>query len=227
MKIAIFADIHGNIHAFRELWRQLRGGSYDLYCFLGDICGYYYHQNEIIRTLMGIKNLICVAGNHDTAFLEGLKDEAIADRYRKVYGKSCDILKDDIEPECMEFLERLPERTVLEEEGIAIFHGSPWNNLEGYVYPDADLAPFEDLTYKYVFMGHTHYAMRRRAKEMCMINPGSCGQPRDLNLPSYAVLDSKSKDVKIKRFDYDKKMLIKEIESHSEANEYLADVLKR
>jgi len=68
MKIGIFADIHGNIYAFENVWKELKKETCDHYLFLGDICGYYYYQNEIIEIIRSMKNLISIIGNHDDIF---------------------------------------------------------------------------------------------------------------------------------------------------------------
>ena len=39
-------------------------------------------------------------------------------------------------------------------------------------------------------MGHTHIPLIRRVGDILVLNPGSCGQPRDYNpMPSYAVVE--------------------------------------
>ena len=48
MRIVIFSDIHGNIYSFKEMMKFISAESADVKVFCGDICGYYYGQNEII-----------------------------------------------------------------------------------------------------------------------------------------------------------------------------------
>ena len=227
MKLGIFADVHGNIYAFEKVWGALKKERCDQYIFLGDICGYYYYQNEIIEALKGIGNIIMIKGNHDAMFLQTLNDQELEEQYTQKYGLACRLLKASITSENLGFLKGLPDHQILREHQLAIFHGSPWDSLNEYIYPDASLERFEKLPYKWVLLGHTHHPMDRWAGSVRIINPGSCGQPRDYNVPSYAILDLKANTIQLERVPYNIEMLIKDIRAHGEKNPYLIDVLKR
>jgi len=227
MKIGIFADIHGNSYAFNKVWQALKEEACDLHCFLGDICGYYYHQNEVIDMLKAIGKLICVKGNHDQMFLTMIDDSKLEREYSSRYGKSGSLLKETITKENLQFLKNLPDHYVIEDYKIGIFHGSPWDYLNEYIYPTNSLERFKDLEYRAVFLGHTHYPMHQRLKNTQLINPGSCGQPRDMNLASYAIFDLDQGKVSFKRVNYDRQSLIGDIEKNKESNKYLIEVLKR
>jgi putative phosphoesterase len=227
LKIGIFSDIHGNIYAFEKIWAALKKESCELYLFLGDICGYYYHQNEIIEMLKGINNLIAIRGNHDDLFLRILRDNKTEAEYTRHYGKSATILKGKINQDILKFLRKLPKKIVLPNKKIGIFHGSPWRYLDEYIYPTANLGRFGKLPYSYIFLGHTHYPMYKTVKGIKIINPGSCGQPRDSGKPSYATVDLDSGKVSLKRVSYNNSALIKDILRHSEKNKYLIEVLMR
>ena len=108
-----------------------------------------------------------------------------------------------------------------------MFHGSPWNYLNEYIYPTDSIYRFKDLPFEYIFLGHTHYPMYKTIGKVKIINPGSVGQPRDFNQPSYAVVDVKLKKVKFKRIVYNTNNLIREIIKNKEENQYLIDVLRR
>lgn len=227
MKIGIFSDIHGNIYAFEKIWKALHGEACDLYAFLGDICGYYYHQNEIIEMLSEARNVISIIGNHDSLFLKALKNNRLENTYVKRYGKSLSILKETIKPKSLNFLKELPDRFYIKKHKIVAFHGSPWDCLNGYVYPTDPITRFQRLPYSFILLGHTHYPMDRSIKHLRIINPGSCGQPRDCDRPSYAVLDLEFGTCKIKRVTYNYSSLAKDIRKHHESNRYLINVLKR
>jgi putative phosphoesterase len=227
MKVGIFADVHGNIYAFEKIWKALQRESCDFYCFLGDICGYYYHQNEVIEIIKNVQNIICVKGNHDDIFIKMLKEEISEETCIEKYGKSYSVMKENIRPDNLNFIKSLPSNHVIDDHNIALFHGSPWKELNGYIYPDTLLERFRQLTYKFVLLGHTHYAMDRKMQDVRIINPGSCGQPRDYNQPSYAVLYTESEKVTIKRVEYNTDAMIKDIIDHKEENLYLSSVLQR
>jgi len=227
MKVGIFSDIHGNIYSFREVFRRLLEEKLDSHIFCGDICGYYYSQNEVVEMLSSMENLTCIAGNHDSIFLKCLQDAQLLDDYSMKYGKSIQILARNLSEDTLQFLKSLPESYVDKKNSIATFHGSPWDKLNGYIYPTNSMRRFGDLPYKYIILGHTHYSMIKKVDDVYIINPGSCGQPRDSSRPSYAILDLTTGNVDIKRIDYDIDALIYDIESHNEKNRYLSDVLGR
>lgn len=227
MIIGIFSDIHGNIYAFEKIWKALRVEACDLYLFLGDICGYYYYQNEIIEMLSEERNIISVVGNHDLLFLKALKNNRLENTYAERYGKSSTILKETIRPKSLKFLKEMPGRCFIKKYNIVALHGSPWDHLNGYVYPTDSITRFQGLSYSFVLLGHTHYPMDRSIGRIRIINPGSCGQPRDCDRPSYAVLDLEHGTCKIRRVTYNRSSLAKDIIKHRESNRYLTDVLKR
>ncbi|MCP5054098.1 MAG: metallophosphoesterase family protein, partial [bacterium] len=207
--------------------QQLKNESCDRHLFLGDICGYYYHQNEIIDILKDIPNLDALAGNHDVMFLESIGNEAAMARNITIYGHSFPNLKETISPGSLEYLKRLKTCVTLDEYNIAAFHGSPWNPVYEYVYPDAFMDRFDELSYQVVFLGHTHYPMDIQRKRIRIINPGSAGQPRDGHWPSYAVYHTKTRQAKIKRVTYDVDALIADVKEKDNGNPYLTEVLER
>lgn len=227
MKIGIFGDIHGNYCAFEQIHTQLKNETCDLHIFLGDVCGYYYRQNDIIEMLRNIPHLHAVSGNHDDAFLDAMDNEPLLKDYSENFGRSFELLKGNISNANLEFLKNLPQEFLLPSYNIAAYHGSPWKPLSEYIYPDSPLDRFEELPFETVFLGHTHYPMDRKSPNVRVINPGSAGQPRDGGWPSYAVYDTETKKVEIKRVPYDVSTMIHDVEIMNEDKAYLIEVLQR
>ncbi len=228
MRIGLLADAHGNIYAFEKIWEALLAQNCDAHVFLGDVCGYYYYQNEIIEILRRDTRMVAIAGNHDHLFLQALDNPALLkarDAYREL-GKSFDLFHDRITPENLDFLKNLPSQHIWAEESILAVHASPLDAKE-YVYPDSPLEKFVRLPYRYVVLGHTHYAMDREAHGIRFINPGSCGQPRDSHEPSFAVLDTKTQVVDMMRVDYERWRILEDIRGFDDPNPYLIEVLDR
>lgn len=226
MKIGIFSDIHGNYYAFQKIYQELIRHKCERYIFCGDVCGYYFSQNEVIDMLLTIPNLAAVAGNHDMMLFKCLEDERLLKDYTARYGKSLMLLKENISQQGLAFLKSLPDHYIDEGLGIAVFHGSPWDYYDGYVYPTDCLDKFTSLPYKYIILGHTHYCMVRKIQNTCVINPGSSGQPRDGGAPSYALLDLETGEVEIKRIAYDVEALIRDVNKYDGEHPYLINVLQ-
>lgn len=227
MRIGFFSDVHGNADAFAKVLERIQASALDRYVFCGDLCGYYYGQNAVVEMLERLDGVVGVRGNHDQLFLDCLDDGDRLAAYTERYGSSLQALRDTVTPRTLAFLRRLPDRYVDETEGLAVFHGSPWDPRNEYVYPTDPIDRFAALPYRYVVLGHTHHAMLRRAGRVLIINPGSCGQPRDRGLPSYVVLDTETGVVDVERVPYDARPLIAEVRRRGERNPYLARVLER
>jgi putative phosphoesterase len=227
MKLGVFSDIHGNLFSFENIYVELKREKCDLYLFLGDICGYYYRQKEIMDMLADLPHLAAIAGNHDTLFLKSLEDEELMRSYTHKYGLSSQFLKETIDSNHLDFLRNLPGEFHLETEGIAAFHGSPWDPLEEYIYPDSPMERFKELPFKLVFLGHTHRPMDIKLQGIRVINPGSAGQPRDGGWPTYALYDTGTKELKIKQVPYNVNALVDEIKKRKDENPYLIRVLHR
>jgi diadenosine tetraphosphatase ApaH/serine/threonine PP2A family protein phosphatase len=98
-----------------------------------------------------------------------------------------------------------PDHRALDVEGkkLLLAHGSPADRLQGYVYPDSDLTPFDGLEYDAVIMGHTHRPFVARRGDKLVVNVGSCGLPRDQgNLAAFGVFDASTFDCNIYRLPF-------------------------
>jgi len=228
MRICVFSDIHGNGPAFWAAYDMMLKEKADVYLCLGDLCGYYFDQIEIFKALTRIPNLVCVKGNHDDVFLRILKgDSDLAHMYKEAYGCSMEYLVRHETPDFVQWLSALPYSVSFSEQKSFVCYGSPWNLLEGYVYPDTRLDEFVHHPADLFFLGHTHYPMHRNIDNKKIVNPGSLGQPRDGGRPTYAVLELPSDRVFFREVIYDKNALRKKIDDVGEKNAYLRDVLKR
>ena len=226
MRICIFSDIHGNGPAFCVAHEMIVSEKADINLFLGDLCGYYFDQKEIFFMLQTIPNLITIKGNHDSIFLRIInKDEELRQAYIKQYGNSMENLLCEDVHELIQWLLDLPESYSCDSLGLAGYHGSPWSNLEGYVYPDSSLDKFNDYPASIFILGHTHYPMVRTIKDKLIVNPGSLGQPRNGGWPTYAVIDYPSKHVTFKEVPYNKAELLRRIDELDSNNKYLKNIL--
>ena len=199
MKIAIISDVHGNIHGLKAVLSDLP--KVDKILCAGDITGYYPFVNEVIEELK-VNNIVSVRGNHDQYLVEGKAPEAASD----VIKYSVKRMKLLISHENLEFIKSLPESidVVIDDKRVMMFHGSPWNFLEERIYPDyPNFKRFSEIESDVVILGHTHYPFVKKIGSLTVVNPGSCGQPRDYNLLSYILWDTKKNKFKNKRISWD------------------------
>lgn len=227
MKAVIFSDIHGNQYAFREFLKNLKQLDFQVLVFCGDIYGYYYGQDEIIKKLCGMPGLLAVRGNHDEMAIQiWNKTLNITSELLNKYGHSyCALKKSGIA-----FVKNLPIRLETEIDGkkILIVHGTADDELFGRLYPNDRIDKTEELrNYDYVLCGHTHYKMHRIAENTVILNPGSIGQQRDGKGFGYAVIDFVTGKCEFQNIALNLCKLEKEIEKFDGNNIKLKEILHR
>lgn len=222
MKIGLISDIHSNIYALRSVLKRLEG--MDLILCAGDITGYYPFVNEVFEELEA-RNVIFIKGNHD-AYLCG---DRIKD-LRPIEFKSVEYTKKHATDINLDKLRNAPLEWELNVDGVNIdmFHGSPWDKLEEYIYPDyPDFDRFKEIDTDVIILGHTHYPLIKQIGGKLVINPGSCGQPRDYDpRASFAIFDTSTKNAVIERVQYDVERLCEVVKELGFDNK-LIEILKR
>lgn len=196
MRILLIADIHGNFPAMQAILNEAK--TVDKVICLGDMVGYFPFVNEVIETLASLDNLICIKGNHDHVLLnEKLSTGSFsADRAISLQRR----IINDVN---RRYLLNLPETLEIVVDGLtfSLIHGSlkdPLNGKDNF---------WEDETLKkhIYLLGHSHkpFFCEDQGKGWMVVNPGSCGLPRDGDSrASYAIFDTKKKQVFFNRVAY-------------------------
>lgn len=229
MRIGVIADVHGNHVALESVLEELRP-IVDRILFLGDLCGYYPFVERCAALLEGF-DVEGVLGNHDRALLDCLEQSRLPNRaYTQRYGSALERSLSKISRETIEFLEGLAEARSVHVDGItlALFHGAPWDRLEGRVYPDfQDWERFEGDV-DVVLLGHTHYPFVHRRPGQLIANPGSVGQPRDVgSQASYAVLKTPDVELTHGRKGFDPREIMEDARRHDPDMPYLREIFLR
>ena len=202
MKLALFSDIHGNIHFFEEFLRDAEAEKADRLIFLGDSVSYYPFGCAVIRRLKETGTL-CIEGNHDS-MLRG--EFPIPEKHEPVY-RLRETMK-EISADELSFVRGWPEiiRETLDGRTLTFVHGSPLDHLKGYSYADSELALYDAPDEDIVFVGHTHRPWIRRNAHTLMVNVGSVGLPRDEgggSRPAWCLYDSLAGTAEIRRINAD------------------------
>lgn len=205
MRIALLSDIHGNIYAFEAILAALEHDPVDHVLFAGDSVGYYPFVNEVLGRLRSV-SMTAVLGNHEMYLLN---PEMLPNEKWEAY--RLEDARQSILPDNLDWLHHLPERHRMELDGLRIIlcHGSPWS-IDEYVYPNFNQWDrFNDLHADVIVLGHTHVQFRKEVGPMQIVNPGSCGQPRDYRPGAcYSVLDTRTREIAFHREPYDIQHLI-------------------
>lgn len=217
-RIAVISDVHGNRHALEAVLRsQRQSGLSRLWC-LGDTVGYGAHPNECLRMCVS-QSERCLAGNHDMAAAGRVPLAAFSPLARTAIEWTRGRLgRLD--------LARLQELEPSDPDGpVALFHASPRDPIWEYVFtPEVARAAFDTCPARLMMVGHTHLAgawclgddgrldggLVRGEEALTLergrwlINPGSVGQPRDLDpRASWVVIDLDSQTLTFRRTPYD------------------------
>lgn len=220
MKIGLISDIHANLYGLKSVLSKLNDAD-EIYC-AGDITGYYTYTNEVFDELSSHK-VQFIRGNHDNYVVS---DETVP--RSDIMSESVNFARAHISPHNLDILKRTPETLVLtlDKLKVMIFHGSPWK-ME-YIYPSyPHFGRFSKLDADVIVLGHTHIPLVKSVNDKLIVNPGSCGQPRDGNpSASYALLDTKKKAASIHRVTYNTKPVINAVEQNH-LNPKLSQILER
>jgi predicted phosphodiesterase len=191
MRVAVVADIHANLTAFRSV--RAAWGEVDQVWCVGDVVGYGPDPNECVEELRALDH-VCVPGNHDWAALGRID---IAD-FNPAARAAAEWTAGQLTPEVRSYLAGLDQPLKL--ESFTIVHGSPRQPIWEYLLDAASArANFDDFDTPYCLIGHSHvplmFAMgpdgRVGGQQLApegpfplkgarrILNPGSVGQPRD------------------------------------------------
>lgn len=218
MKIAIIADIHGNLEALNAVLSKIDALNVQtIYC-LGDIVGYGPNPNECVE-LIRSRNIPSIAGNHDKA----VTGELSIGSFSHMAKAGVLWTKSEITEDNEEYLLSLPYS--IQEHNIVFVHSSP-DYPEEFRYllsPEDVRESFDYFSTQLCFVGHTHHPVifceDFRTKEITrekkfIINVGSVGQPRDGNWKAcFVLLDTELYTLEFVRVEYDVEAVRKKIEA--------------
>lgn len=205
MKIGIISDAHGNEIGLASCLSFLKKNGVKKIFFLGDAVGYIVNPNAILNLLQR-NHCQCLLGNHDAMSLGYVDVPKAKEAIYKV-----NATKKEITGEHLSYMAGWAPFLIKNLNGKrALFtHGSPYNPLKGYVYPDTDISGWVGLPYDIIFVGHSHYPFVKKAGNLTVVNAGSCGLPRDIgNSVTCAIYDTGTCEVRIKRISIDEKKVI-------------------
>jgi len=223
MKLAIFSDIHGNINYFRSCLLKMSEYQIDKYVFLGDAVGYMPYAVEVLELLNSI-NADCLLGNHEAMMCNMLDYSSDKDEIYKLKN-TASLMPEHIYKQIKTWL---PYKiNTFDNINILFVHGSPWNPLAGYIYPDSLERYYDNPQYDFIFIGHSHYPFISKNIHSTIVNVGSIGLPRDSgDMPSFVIWDTIANDLRIIRIKVDIQELILDLKEHN-VHEEVLDCLNR
>jgi diadenosine tetraphosphatase ApaH/serine/threonine PP2A family protein phosphatase len=218
MRVAIIADLHGNLEATQAVFEAIDNRSPDRVFCLGDLCGYNAQPNEVIE-IVREREIPTIMGNHDAAVC-GLEDPWF---FRAAAKTAIEWQRERIHDGNREWMARAPEQMVFHRTYLGV-HGSP-GSRDDYIVDWLDaMRQLQFLNGRDItvcFFGHTHRpsffsekgttqlatsgsAHELRVMSRYFINPGAVGQPRDGDpRAAFGLLDTDKMTFEFCRVEYD------------------------
>jgi predicted phosphodiesterase len=221
MRLAVFADIHGNLEALQAVVEDFREQRIDRHVCLGDLVGYGANPNECIDLLRSLPNTIVILGNHDAAVTWETSPFGMNQAAQQAIFWSMETLTE----KNLSFLKALAPIRVMGE--MVFSHANPYNPKAWRYVNSRKYAArtFANTGERLVFVGHTHKPMVITRKNFFQIsfeppepstvypvdgrtrqiyNCGSVGQPRDgCPLACYLVYDTRAQQLTYRRIPFD------------------------
>jgi protein phosphatase len=235
MKILIISDIHGNSVALRTVLEDAK--RWDYVWVLGDLVDYGPEPHIVIDIVRELKPDVIVMGNHDYAVAFNTDCRCDPEIHELSEYTRRNISYRLLSREQIEWLKSLPIKIEKNVNGrkIYIVHGSPRNPLYGYLKPDLSkdeillqITPSiyavkpRPVNADIVLVGHTHIPTTILVDDRYILNPGSCGQPRDGDLrASYAIYDIEKGVFEIRRVKYDIGKVVEKLKNLNLEERYL------
>lgn len=212
MRIAVFSDVHGNVHALRAVLADIDAQKCDaIYC-LGDLVGYGAFPNEVIE-LVRERRIPTIMGNYDDGVGFDRDDCGCAytdDEMQRLGMLSLHWTREHVSAENKAFLRGLlPNiRLTSGNKRLLLVHGSP-RRINEYLYEDRREDTLQRIAAAseadVIVSGHTHLPYVRNVGQVMFVNVGSAGKPKDGDpRVAYALLETEpALRVTIRRVSYD------------------------
>ena len=221
--IAVLYDVHGNLGALDAVLADARAAGANRWVLGGDYAVFGAWQAETVARLQELEPATWIRGNVDRWAGGDAPDDstlqaAVADT-RATLG---DALADE--------LGRLPFEA--EVAGARFVHASPVSDMRSFSAEpnDEDEELLDGSTQPRLVFGHTHVQFRRPAAvgDVELVNPGSVGVPLDGDpRAAYALLDPDSRELELRRVDYDTQATIDKLRETYGDREWAPTILRR
>jgi putative phosphoesterase len=179
MKLAVLADIHGNLPALKAVLKDAEKNNVNGFIIAGDHVGDGPQPGEVVDRIRSLGGWI-IKGNREEytiSYNDGLHEDwnRHNQMYAAVWTQQC------LDRSQIDYLRSLPEQLVVDLSGtspIRVVHGSPLDIYE-HLYPNKELEKLKravnSIKEPVLVCGHTHEAWSRVVHEKLVVNPGSVG----------------------------------------------------
>jgi len=218
LKIFVCADIHGNVRALDAVLALYRRVYPCTFLFLGDCVGYGPHPDACLERILNLPRSHLLMGNHEAALFDHEQRRHMNEFAVRALFWSEPMLRDRFERVIHDRFQ-----SDFSGDGFCAAHASPLQPEEWpYILTSIDAGGvFYKRDFPLCFVGHTHVqavfsfekgeirpddggTYELDPADRYIINPGSVGQPRDLDpRAACCVYDPEGRTVTFHRCEYD------------------------
>jgi putative phosphoesterase len=219
MRIAVLADIHGNLPALETALKEIEDDKVEGFIVAGDMIG-GPNPVEVINRLRDLDAWM-IRGNNENYISQFASGEAPTWWYTARQWSFMHWNFQRMDQETLEFLQSLPDQKTIgisKTDPIRIAHGSP-RKISELVYPDKDITildiALQMISEPVLILGHTHIPWQMQRNGQLALNPGSvCATLTGKTGGSYAILSWKSNhwEVELRELNYDISLVKKAFE---------------
>ncbi len=215
-RIAIIADIHGNVPALEAVLDDIAGQGVDEILVAGDLVGRGPQGSAVVRRIREL-GLPVVGGNHEDYLLDfhhgRVPEEWLeSDEWVAVRWMAAELGTEVVHLEGLPFSISRPD--------LKLVHGTPVTNREGIGSwtTEEDLLAFQaEVAESVLVCAHTHRPLIRETEAGLIVNVGSVGLPfnRDRRA-QYAILRRGGRwgwEAELRQVDYDVGQILEIYES--------------
>ncbi len=217
-RLAILADIHGNLPALEAVMADLAAQRVEQVVVAGDLINWGPFSAQVVARVRAA-GWATIRGNHELILLDYGTPRAPAIWSDRAAFPVPHWLQRQLPPALRMAIAFWPDTLVVhppDAPPLRIFHGSPRDHAEP-IYPDiteATLTPLlAGIAETTIVAGHTHRPMDRQIGRWHVLNPGSVGMMLDNDhRASYLILngDAAGWRGELRRVPYDKSALFSE-----------------
>lgn len=234
MRLAIFADIHGNSIALDAVLADIAGqGGVDGYWVLGDLAAIGPDPVGVLERLAALENVICTRGNTDRYVISGERppptaEEAMADprlvaQYGEVQATFAWTAGAITAAGWRAWLAALPlEQTLVLPDGSRLLgvHAAPGKDDGFFFYPSIPEGTMrqalEGCQADVIAVGHSHFPLDVQIGSWRVINSGGVSNPLPPDLGAkYILLEAGGGGYRVERrsVDYDREAVMAQLEA--------------
>ena len=215
MRLAILADVHGNVAALEAVIADLEQRDVDAVWVGGDLVGRGPEGRAVVERIRGL-GWPTLAGNHEEYLLDFHHGRTPAEWQGLEEWDASRWMAAEIDGESYRYLEALPFS--LDHQGLRLVHGTPKSNRHGiapWTRDDEIVGHLASVEESLLVCAHTHRPLDRTFAEGRVVNIGSVGMPFDRDPRARYGIFSRSEDTwdfESIRVEYDRQAIFRAYE---------------